>query len=302
MARMFSATRGAAAAALIAAAALGLGVLAFVSAGAGYLVGIAAILVVLAFGSLVTLRTQGAAPRQTAALPHDRNWLLAGAVAVIAVTVALALGYPQFPWPVLLLGGVLLLHTFYGLAHPAEEAEAIRAGVTAAAADGRERAQAGSVEASLRDVDLFRGLSGRQMREVAELGQVRWVPQGGSLGVEGQAGSEVYVVLSGRAELTANSSVGRINVRVAGPGESFPLAALLGDGTLITSAQAMTPMEVWAVDRGRLLQHCRASPQTGAAIYAEAARILGERYRRTLWRLTRSSAQAMRDADLWVNV
>ena len=63
-------------------------------------------------------------------------------------------------------------------------------------------------------------------------------------------------------------------MRVAGPGESFPLAALLGSGTLITSGEAITEMDVLAIPVAELSALCEREPALGSHVYRSAARSL----------------------------
>jgi CRP-like cAMP-binding protein len=109
-------------------------------------------------------------------------------------------------------------------------------------------------------------------------------------------------VLDGRAHLLADSSAGRLTARIAGPGESLPLAALLGDGRLITTVKASTDMTVWQVNRLVLKEHFRTHCATGAHVYGKAAGILAERYRSTIWRLTQTTADVVKTDGFWANV
>ncbi len=154
----------------------------------------------------------------------------------------------------------------------------------------------------LRRVDLFRELTDEQIEEVALLGQPMEINAGQALVQAGEAGNLLFVVIRGFAQLTARSGIGEIPVRAAGPGNSFPLAALVGSGTLITSAEAMTDMTLLALPRGQLLSLCRRDPAIGMGIYAAIADVLGDRYRKTLAHLTSSAEQVLRQADFFTNV
>jgi CRP-like cAMP-binding protein len=154
----------------------------------------------------------------------------------------------------------------------------------------------------LSQVDIFKELTDEERDQVATLGNVRMVQEGDSLGIEGQEGTSVYVILEGTAQLSANSSVGRITARVAGPGESLPLASILGEGKLITSIDARTDMRVWQVDSAKLRAFFSKNPEIAAKVYYGAATVLAERYRRTLWRLTEQSAGVVKSETFWANV
>ena len=108
--------------------------------------------------------------------------------------------------------------------------------------------------------------------------------------------------MEGMAQLTADSAIGDITVRVAGPGESFPLATLIGSGVLITSAKAMTDMFVFSIPTDGLRGLFSENPELGMKVYAAIAEVLGNRYGRTLAHLTTNAEQALKEADFFANV
>ena len=77
----------------------------------------------------------------------------------------------------------------------------------------------------LREIDIFRHLSAAQIERVASIGRYLDVPAGKVLAEAGEPGNVLLVIMEGQAQLTAHSAIGEITVRIAGPGESFPLAA-----------------------------------------------------------------------------
>jgi CRP-like cAMP-binding protein len=102
------------------------------------------------------------------------------------------------------------------------------------------------------------------------------------------------VVLSGEAQLSAPSAVGHITVRVAKPGDTFPLASLLGADALITTAKAMTPMKVLSFPTADLIKLCVDDPEIGVVVFREAAKVFADRYSDTLQHLARA---VEREAD-----
>jgi hypothetical protein len=50
-------------------------------------------------------------------------------------------------------------------------------------------------------------------------------------------------------------------------------------------------MDVWEIDRQRLLDLCRRRPEIGARIFAAAASVMASRYRDTLKRLAEAANQ-----------
>ena len=154
----------------------------------------------------------------------------------------------------------------------------------------------------MKQVDIFRGLTEEQIDRVVSLGQRIRVPEGEVLGTAGEFVNHLFIIIEGRAELSAHSAIGEITVRIAGPGESFPLAVLIGSGTLITSASAMTDMKLLAIARSRLLALCSEDTAIGMWIYAAVADVLAIRYTDTLAHLTASAQRALRQAGFFANV
>ena len=154
----------------------------------------------------------------------------------------------------------------------------------------------------LKEVDIFRTLSDEQRGIVAGLGRVeRWAP-GAAMGEQGSYGGALYVLLSGQVELVTSSPMGQLTVRVAGPGETLPLAALLGSGRLITTPHTLTDVRAMMIPREQLLMLCDENPSIGMKIFQAVGQILADRYRSTLQRLTEGMDRALRQPELWANV
>ena len=148
-----------------------------------------------------------------------------------------------------------------------------------------------------RQVDVFGDLNAQQIERIVALGTRRNVAAGDLLGTGGELGEYLFVILEGEAHLTTHSEVGEISVRIAQPGEAFPLAALLGSGTLITSGEALTDMEVLAIPRSELLMLCSRDPEVGMRIYASVGRLFSNRYAETLTHLTISASRELQRGD-----
>ena len=148
-----------------------------------------------------------------------------------------------------------------------------------------------------RQIDAFSDLSHEQIDQVVALGTRDHVAVGDRMGTGGQLGEYMFVILEGEAHLTTHSEVGEISVRIARPGEAFPLAALLGAGTLITSGEALTEMEVLAIPRSELLMLCSREPEIGMRLYAAVGRLFANRYAETLTHLTISAERELREGD-----
>lgn len=155
---------------------------------------------------------------------------------------------------------------------------------------------------AMKNVDIFRYLSDEQVSKLTRLGLIEEMRAGEILGVQGKHGSELYIILEGQVELTAVSSMGHLTVRIAGPNESLPLAALMGDGTLITSAQAIDDGRVLVIPRSRLFELCNEHPDIGFQLFRAVAEILADRYKRTLDRFSETVDKALERSEIWANV
>jgi CRP-like cAMP-binding protein/nucleotide-binding universal stress UspA family protein len=148
-------------------------------------------------------------------------------------------------------------------------------------------------------VDIFSDLSDQQIQKVVALGQRLQVTTGEMLGIGGELGQDLFVILEGEAHLTTHSDVGEILVRIARPGDAFPLAALLGAGTLITSGEALTDMELLKIPRSELLALCSRDTDLGMRIYAATDRLFANRYAETLAHLAVSAERELREAPAY---
>ena len=142
-------------------------------------------------------------------------------------------------------------------------------------------------------VDVFARLTREQIGAVVAFGNRVSVSEGETLGAGGEAGQNLFIIQSGEAQLTAQSEIGQIAVRLAGPGESFPQAVLLGEGTLITAGSALSDMTLLQIPRARLLDLCTQDAAIGRGIYAATAQLFANRYSRTLTQLGMSATREM---------
>ena len=118
----------------------------------------------------------------------------------------------------------------------------------------------------LKGADVFNGLSDVQIGELVPLVQRIRISEGQSLGMEGELSDQFFIIAEGEAQLGAHTEVGDIAARVAISGQSFPLAILVGSGNLITSARALTDMEVLHLDKSQLVGLCSQNPELGLRV------------------------------------
>ena len=132
-----------------------------------------------------------------------------------------------------------------------------------ASAVGDRYADAGALGAALRA--FLR--SGQHLPELQ-------FPAGAFLLHEGDVGDEAYLLLAGRARVTRSVQGEAVFVRELGPGEVFGELALLSSRPRSATVQAITPVVVAVVGRGRLESEVGLQGWVGALV-----RGLAERFR-----------------------
>lgn len=96
----------------------------------------------------------------------------------------------------------------------------------------------------LRSVPLFSGLNNRELAQVGRLITLVDLPPGHALTTEGTIGRQVFIVISGHAEVTI---AGRL-VAIVGPGEVVGEMALLDHHPRTATVTAVESMRAYVVD------------------------------------------------------
>ncbi|MBI2166216.1 MAG: universal stress protein [Chloroflexi bacterium] len=157
----------------------------------------------------------------------------------------------------------------------------------------------------LRKVEIFKGLNDEQLGKMAALASRVQVAGGTVLGKVGERGKQLFVIVQGEAQVNVKSVVGELTVRITGPGECFPVAALVGSGTLVSSTRALTDMEMLAIPRARLVDLFYGSPEIGVRVYERIADLLALRYSTTLAHLVITEERvlkALKEPEFLANV
>lgn len=97
----------------------------------------------------------------------------------------------------------------------------------------------------LAEVDLFRGCSQSELREVAKITTEQAVPAGTVLCREGATGHECFIVVEGLATVT----IGDDDVDTVGPGGFFGEMALLDGGPRVATVTATSDMRLLVLSR-----------------------------------------------------
>ena len=133
----------------------------------------------------------------------------------------------------------------------------------------------------LRASDAFEGLTDNELRYIAAIGHRRKVGAGERLAEGGSRGETLFVILEGELRLLTNT-LPEIAVRTAHAGETVPLAVIIDPPVLVTTVEAASDGEVFAIPRKRLLDLFEKQPLIGFQVYRAAAKQFEHRYRMTL--------------------
>lgn len=123
----------------------------------------------------------------------------------------------------------------------------------------------------LRDLSLFAGLSRRDIRRVAALGDVVEAPAGRALTTQGEFGLEFFVIVGGTATVTHDG----VDVAQLGPGDFFGELALVDRTRRTATVTANTPMRLLVIHTSAFASLLSNHPQVGARVLA----VMGPRLR-----------------------
>ena len=135
----------------------------------------------------------------------------------------------------------------------------------------------------LREIPLFRQLSRRELREVAQTLEVADFAIGDTIFKQGDAGRGMYIVLSGGIDIfQVDETDGvRLHLSRSEAGSFFGETALLDDAPRTASAIAFDEAELALFSRYALLNLAEQKPHLGVKIAMQLSQIIAERLRRT---------------------
>ena len=99
----------------------------------------------------------------------------------------------------------------------------------------------------LGQVALFKGLSRRELEQLAEIVDEVDVKAGRKLATEGEPAHVAYVIVSGTAAITVDGQ----QVGMVGPGEMVGEMGLIDGGVRAATVTAETDMDVYVIEPGR---------------------------------------------------
>jgi CRP/FNR family transcriptional regulator len=136
--------------------------------------------------------------------------------------------------------------------------------------------------AFFRGVSLFHGLSSRQLGRIMQAMQKRSYQNGEVLFHEGQVGKAVFIIESGRVELTRKTLNGEVrSLGILGPGQIFGEMALLEQMARTATATVVEDGVIYLLYTATLESLIRHHPVIGAKLMRNMAVMLSSLLRRT---------------------
>lgn len=122
-------------------------------------------------------------------------------------------------------------------------------------------------------VQLFQGLTKRQMETLAKTFVERKYSAGQSIVTQGKGGEGFFVITSGKAEIVRERSDGeKVVVNQVGPGDFFGELALLDDGVRTATVTAQEDTVCLVLTSWDFISVLREDADMGVAILKELAR------------------------------
>ena len=144
---------------------------------------------------------------------------------------------------------------------------------------------------SLTQVDIFEGLSARQLQQLARIGQEVQYAHGDVIFRENTPGDSMYIVLDGEVDIVIDPRIlgeeaaadsSPVQVTVIRRGQSFGEVALVDEGVRSASAVcASERVQLLAMPRDEFLLLCQKIPAIGFRVMFNIAADLSGRIRTT---------------------
>jgi len=114
----------------------------------------------------------------------------------------------------------------------------------------------------LAKIELFRGISQRELARLESLARPRSYEQGQIIVEEGSSGIALFVIRSGKVRVTQRGAGGaEREIRTIGPGGSFGEMALFNNRPRSATITAVEPTECLALHQFDFLDELRKSPE-----------------------------------------
>jgi CRP-like cAMP-binding protein len=154
----------------------------------------------------------------------------------------------------------------------------------------RQRDDRGDVTKALARVPVFKNLNRGELALVRKMIHLRQYQSGEVVFAEGQPGTGMYVIVSGRVDVVLNyRQADEIVLAHLGDGDFFGDMSLLDESPRSALALATEPAELAGFFRSDLFDLIDKNPRTGNKILLGLAEVLGGRLRATNSELRRLS-------------
>lgn len=135
----------------------------------------------------------------------------------------------------------------------------------------------------LQRIPIFRGIARRQFGTLFKALAVRNYHRGEVLFSEGDIGRALFLLETGRIELTRKNQDGRPGrLAVLVPGDYFGEMALLEERPRTATATAIEEVRAYLLYKSEIDKLLRHAPEIGAAIMTHLAQLLSARLRSTI--------------------
>jgi len=129
---------------------------------------------------------------------------------------------------------------------------------------------------------LFTGMRPGQIRRILLLGEIRSFSAGTLIMQSGESGREMFVLLSGKAEVSAVARDGSIERhRTLCTGHVFGMVALTCGRRRLATAVALEKTTLLTLDWGRLQSIARFYPRVAAQLFKNLAMLISHRFAET---------------------
>ena len=143
----------------------------------------------------------------------------------------------------------------------------------------------------LRSLEIFKELNGSELGRMVHVLHARTYRPGEVVFVEGDIGRALFILESGKVELTRTGPGGEaLSIYTVKPGEWFGEMALLESLPRSATATATETSRLHLLYRTKLDALLQSEPRIGVAIMGHLARLLSTRLRRATGELATSTA------------
>jgi len=133
----------------------------------------------------------------------------------------------------------------------------------------------------LKETAIFHGMSKRTIREVARLIHKRKYYAGGTIFFQGQAGTGVYLLYSGKVAIFSSREGLTLRLATLEKGAFFGELALFQEEPRSATAKALEDCQLLGFFQPELKELVKTKPRIGNQLVMSLARILAERLRKT---------------------